>query len=109
MISVLIVDFVSLLFLLGFKVIGKDVFKEKLNYFMASFLILSSHLMISIRMLDTYNSVESKIVMMMVSIVIGFVYFIIGGFIIDVKKLKTIMICESVQVAVMVLATYFRL
>lgn len=109
MISVLIVDIVALLFLLGFRVAGKVVYENKLNYFMSVFLVLSTHIIISIRMIDTYNSVESKIVMMIISLVIGLVYFIAGGFIINIKKVKTIIICEVLQVMILVLVTYLRL
>ena len=111
MISVLIVDIVALLFLFGFRfrVAGKEVYENKLNYFMSVFLVLSTHIIISIRMIDTYNSVESKLVMMIISLVIGLVYFIAGGFIINIKKVKTIVICEVLQVMILVLATYLRL
>ncbi len=109
MVSVLVVDFVALLAVLGFRIIGKEVYENKLNYFMATFLILSTHIIISIRMIDTYNSVESKLVMMIISLVIGFVYFIAGGFVINVKKIITILICEVLQIVVLVLGTYLRL
>lgn len=109
MISVLIVDIVALLFLFGFRVAGKEVYESKLNYFMSIFLMLSTHIIISIRMIDTYNSVESKLVMMIISLAIGLVYFIAGGFIINIKKVKTIVICEILQVMILVLATYLRL
>lgn len=109
MISVLVVDFIALLAVLGFSLIGKEVYESKLNYFMATFLLLSTHIVISIRMIDTYNSVESKIVMMIISLAIGFVYFIAGGFIINIKKIITILICEILQVVVLVLGTYLRL
>lgn len=109
MISVLVVDFVALLAVLGFRLIGKEVYESKLNYFMATFLLLSTHIIISIRMIDTYNSVESKLVMMIISLVIGLVYFIAGGFIINVKKIMTILICEVLQVIVLILGTYLRL
>lgn len=109
MISVLVVDFIALLAVLGFRLIGKEVYESKLNYFMATFLLLSTHIIISIRMIDTYNSVESKLVMMIISLAIGFVYFIAGGFVINVKKIITILICEILQVVVLVLGTYLRL
>lgn len=102
-------DFVALLAVLGFRLIGKDVYESKLNYFMATFLLLSTHIIISIRMIDTYNSVESKLVMMIISLVIGLVYFIAGGFIINIKKIMTILICEVLQVVVLILGTYLRL
>lgn len=109
MISVLVVDFIALLAVLGFRLIGKEVYESKLNYFMATFLLLSTHIIISIRMIDTYNSVESKLVIMIISLAIGFVYFIAGGFIINVKKIITILICEVLQIVVLVLGTYLRL
>ena len=109
MVSVLVVDFIALLAVLGFRLIGKEVYESKLNYFMATFLLLSTHIIISIRMIDTYNSVESKLVMMIISLAIGFVYFIAGGFVINVKKIITILICEVLQVVVLVLGTYLRL
>ena len=109
MISVLVVDFVALLAVLGFRLIGKDVYESKVNYFMATFLLLSTHIIISIRMIDTYNSVESKLVMMIISLVIGLAYFIAGGFIINIKKIMTILICEVLQVVVLILGTYLRL
>ena len=109
MVSVLVVDFVALIAVLGFRLIGKEVYESKLNYFMATFLLLSTHIIISIRMIDTYNSVESKLVMMIISLVIGFVYFIAGGFVINVKKIITILICEVLQIVVLVLGTYLRL
>ena len=109
MISVLVVDFIALLAVLGFRLIGKEVYESKLNYFMATFLLLSTHIIISIRMIDTYNSVESKLVMMIISLVIGLVYFIAGGFIINIKKIMTILICEVLQVIVLILGTYLRL
>lgn len=102
-------DFIALLAVLGFRLIGKEVYESKLNYFMATFLLLSTHIIISIRMIDTYNSVESKLVMMIISLAIGFVYFIAGGFVINVKKIITILICEVLQVVVLVLGTYLRL
>ena len=102
-------DFIALLAVLGFRLIGKEVYESKLNYFMATFLLLSTHIIISIRMIDTYNSVESKLVMMIISLAIGFVYFIAGGFVINVKKIITILICEILQVVVLVLGTYLRL
>ena len=102
-------DFIALLAVLVFRLIGKEVYESKLNYFMATFLLLSTHIIISIRMIDTYNSVESKLVMMIISLAIGFVYFIAGGFIINVKKIITILICEVLQVVVLVLGTYLRL
>ena len=102
-------DFIALLAVLGFRLIGKEVYESKLNYFMATFLLLSTHIVISIRMIDTYNSVESKIVMMIISLAIGFVYFIAGGFIINIKKIMTILICEVLQVVVLILSTYIRL
>ena len=103
------VDFVALLAVLGFRLIGKDVYENKLNYFMATFLLLSTHIIISIRMIDTYNSVESKLVMMIISLAIGLVYFIAGGFIVNIKKIMTILICEVLQVVVLILSTYLRL
>lgn len=109
MISVLVVDFVALLAVLGFRLIGKDVYESKVNYFMATFLLLSTHIIISIRMIDTYSSVESKLVMMIISLVIGLFYFIAGGFIINIKKTITILICEVLQVIVLILGTYLRL
>ena len=109
MVSVLVVDFIALIAVLGFRLIGKEVYESKLNYFMATFLLLSTHIIISIRMIDTYNSVESKIVMMIISLAIGFVYFIAGGFIINIKKIMTILICEVLQVVVLILSTYLRL
>lgn len=109
MVSVLVVDFIALIAVLGFRLIGKEVYESKLNYFMATFLLLSTHIIISIRMIDTYNSVESKLVMMIISLAIGFVYFIAGGFVINVKKIITILICEVLQVVVLVLGTYLRL
>ena len=102
-------DFIALIAVLGFRLIGKEVYESKLNYFMATFLLLSTHIIISIRMIDTYNSVESKLVMMIISLVIGFVYFIAGGFILNIKKIITILICEILQVVVLVLGTYLRL
>jgi hypothetical protein len=108
-ISVLVVDFIALLAVLGFRLIGKEVYENKLNYFMATFLLISTHIIISIRMIDTYNSVESKLVMMIISLAIGFVYFIAGGFIINIKKIITILICEVLQIVVLVLGTYLRL
>lgn len=102
-------DFIALLAVLGFRLIGKEVYESKLNYFMATFLLLSTHIIISIRMIDTYNSVESKLVMMIISLVIGLVYFIAGGFIINIKKIMTILICEVLQVIVLILGTYLRL
>lgn len=102
-------DFIALIAVLGFRLIGKEVYESKLNYFMATFLLLSTHIIISIRMIDTYNSVESKIVMMIISLAIGFVYFIAGGFIINIKKIMTILICEVLQVVVLILSTYLRL
>lgn len=102
-------DFVALLAVLGFRLIGKEVYESKLNYFMATFLLLSTHIIISIRMIDTYRSVESKLVMMIISLVIGLVYFIAGGFIINIKKIMTILICEVLQVVVLILGTYLRL
>ena len=109
MISVLVVDFIALIAVLGFRLIGKEVYESKLNYFMATFLLLSTHIIISIRMIDTYSSVESKFVMMIISLAIGFVYFITGGFIINIKKIMTILICEVLQVVVLILSTYLRL
>lgn len=109
MVSVLVVDFIALIAVLGFRLIGKEVYESKLNYFMATFLLLSTHIIISIRMIDTYNSVESKLVMMIISLAIGFVYFIAGGFIINVKKIITILICEVLQAVVLILSTYLRL
>lgn len=102
-------DFVALLAVLGFRLIGKEVYESKLNYFMATFLLLSTHIIISIRMIDTYSSVESKLVMLIISLVIGLVYFIAGGFIINIKKIMTILICEVLQVIVVILGTYLRL
>ena len=102
-------DFIALIAVLGFRLIGKEVYESKLNYFMATFLLLSTHIIISIRMIDTYNSVESKLVMMIISLAIGFVYFIAGGFIINIKKIITILICEVLQIVVLVLGTYLRL
>ena len=102
-------DFIALLAVLGFRLIGKEVYESKLNYFMATFLLLSTHIIISIRMIDTYNSVESKLVMIIINLVIGFVYFIAGGFVINVKKIITILICEVLQIVVLVLGTYLRL
>lgn len=102
-------DFIALLAVLGFRLIGKEVYENKLNYFMATFLLLSTHIIISIRMIDTYNSVESKLVMMIISLAIGFVYFIAGGFVINVKKIITILICEVLQIVVLILSTYLRL
>ena len=109
MVSVLVVDFIALIAVLGFRLIGKEVYESKLNYFMATFLLLSTHIIISIRMIDTYNSVESKLVMMIISLVIGFVYFIAGGFIINIKKIMTILVCEVLQIVVLILSTYLRL
>lgn len=109
MVSVFVVDFIALLAVLGFRLIGKDVYENTLNYFMSTFLLISTHIIISIRMIDTYNSVESKLVMMIISLAIGLVYFIAGGFIINIKKVKTIVICEVLQVMILVLATYLRL
>lgn len=109
MVSVLVVDFIALIAVLGFRLIGKEVYESKLNYFMATFLLLSTHIIISIRMIDTYNSVESKLVMMIISLAIGFVYFIAGGFVINIKKIITILICEILQVVVLILSTYLRL
>lgn len=102
-------DFIALIAVLGFRLIGKEVYESKLNYFMATFLLLSTHIIISIRMIDTYNSVESKLVMMIISLVIGFVYFIAGGFIINIKKIMTILVCEVLQIVVLILSTYLRL
>lgn len=102
-------DFIALLAVLGFRLIGKEVYESKLNYFMATFLLLSTHIIISIRMIDTYNSFESKLVMMLISLAIGLVYFIAGGFIINIKKIMTILICEILQIVVLILGTYFRL
>lgn len=102
-------DFIALIAVLGFRLIGKEVYESKLNYFMATFLLLSTHIIISIRMIDTYNSVESKLVMMIISLAIGFVYFIAGGFVINIKKIITILICEILQVVVLILSTYLRL
>ena len=109
LISVLVVDIFALMFLFGFRILGKQVYENKLNYFMSVFLVLSTHLIISIRMIDTYNSVESKMVMMIISLVIGLFYFIAGGFIINIKKVKTILFCEAIQVVVLVVLTYIRL
>lgn len=109
MVSVLVVDFVALLAVLGFRIIGKEVYENKLNYFMATLLLLSTHIIISIRMIDTYNSVESKLVMMIISLAIGFIYFIAGGFVINIKKIMTILICEILQIVVLILSTYLRL
>lgn len=102
-------DFIALIAVLGFRLIGKEVYESKLNYFMATFLLLSTHIIISIRMIDTYNSVESKLVMMIISLAIGFVYFIAGGFIINIKKIMTILVCEVLQIVVLILSTYLRL
>lgn len=109
MISVFIVDITALIFLKLLYVFGKDLYKSKLNYYMSVFLLLSTHIIISSRMIATYKTVESKFIMLLISLFIGILYFIAGGFIIKVQKVKTILFCEAVQIVMLVLLTYIRL
>lgn len=107
--SVVIVDITALIFLKLLYVFGKDLYKSKLNYCMSVFLLLSTHIIISSRMIDTYKTVESKFIMLLISLFIGVLYFIAGGFIINIKKVKTIVICEAIQIVMLILLTYIRL
>ena len=107
--SVVIVDITALIFLKLLYVFGKDLYKSKLNYCMSVFLLLSTHIIISSRMIDTYKTVESKFIMLLISLFIGVLYFIAGGFIIKIQKVKTILFCEAVQIVMLVVLTYIRL
>lgn len=107
--SVVIVDITALIFLKLLHVFGKDLYKSKLNYCMSVFLLLSTHIIISSRMIDTYKTVESKFIMLLISLFIGVLYFIAGGFIIKIQKVKTILFCEAVQIVMLVVLTYIRL
>lgn len=109
MISVFIVDITALIFLKLLYVFGKDLYKSKLNYCMSVFLLLSTHIIISSRMIDTYKTVENKFIMLIISLFIGVLYFIAGGFIIKIQKVKTILFCEAIQIVMLVLLTYIRL
>ena len=109
MVSIIIVDAMALIFIKLLNVFGKDVYKSKLNYCMSVFLLLSTHIIISSRMIDTYKTVESKFIMLLISLFIGILYFIAGGFMIKIKKLKTILFCEAVQIVMLMLLTYIRL
>lgn len=107
--SVVIVDITALIFLKLLYIFGKDLYKSKLNYCMSVFLLLSTHIIISSRMIDTYKTVESKFIMLLISLFIGVLYFIAGGFIIKIQKVKTILFCEAIQIVMLVLLTYIRL
>lgn len=109
LVSIIIVDITALVFIKLLNIFGKDIYKSKLNYYMSVFLLLSTHIIISSRMIDTYKTVESKFIMLLISLFIGIIYFISGGFIINIKKVKTILFCEAVQVVMLVLLTYIRL